>query len=146
MSTPARQNAFVVFTGQTDLPWLKILKPGFRHCFVMLYDGRRWASLDPMANRMELIIHDQLPPGFNVPRWLEEQGHKVVPAQIDGNCNKPAPFMLFTCVEVVKRVLGVHSFWIMTPWQLYKQLCRREHLKTANHLPKTNKGDLSWEA
>ena len=35
---------------------------------------------------------------------------------------KPAPFMLFTCVEAVKRVLGIHRRGIVTPWQLYRHL------------------------
>jgi hypothetical protein len=35
---------------------------------------------------------------------------------------KAAPFMLFTCVEAVKRVLGIHRRGIVTPWQLYQHL------------------------
>jgi hypothetical protein len=28
-----------------------------------------------------------------------------------------------SCVDVVKRVLGIHAPFILTPWQLYKYLC-----------------------
>jgi hypothetical protein len=26
----------VVFSGTTDIPWLRVLKPGFRHCFALV--------------------------------------------------------------------------------------------------------------
>ena len=28
--------AIVAFTGQATLVWLRLLRPGFRHCFVLL--------------------------------------------------------------------------------------------------------------
>jgi hypothetical protein len=34
--------ALVVFAGHTDVAWLRrLLRPGFRHCFVALNDGVR---------------------------------------------------------------------------------------------------------
>ncbi|KAF0112782.1 MAG: hypothetical protein FD149_2342, partial [Rhodospirillaceae bacterium] len=33
-----------------------------------------------------------------------------------------APWAPFTCVEAVKRILGIHVRAIITPWQLYKVL------------------------
>ena len=33
-----------------------------------------------------------------------------------------APWGPFTCVEAVKRVLGVRARFILTPWRLYKFL------------------------
>ncbi|MCD8496748.1 MAG: hypothetical protein LRZ85_00855 [Alphaproteobacteria bacterium] len=47
LNTLLPQEAYVVFTGRTDLPWLRWLKPGFRHCFVLLNDGRQWAEPRP---------------------------------------------------------------------------------------------------
>lgn len=133
------QKAWVVFSGQTDLAWLRLLKPGFRHCFVLLNDGRRWLTFDPLSNYTDICVHHDLPAGYNLPQWLEGQGFTVVQSVITQE-KKPAPFMIFTCVEAVKRVLGLHRFFIFTPWQLYR------HLTTHN----TNehhrfKGELSWE-
>jgi len=34
-----KTKAWVVFSGEADLPWLKILKEGYRHCYVLLNDG-----------------------------------------------------------------------------------------------------------
>jgi hypothetical protein len=115
------QQAYVVFTGQADWPWLRWLKTGFRHCFVLLYDGRHWVSLDPLLNHTEVQVHN-VPPGFDLPGWLEGRGHRVVKADIRRDHLRPAPFAMFSCVEAVKRVLGLHDLRILTPWQLYRYL------------------------
>ncbi len=113
--------AWVVFTGQTDLPWLRVLKPGFRHCFVLVHDGAHWVSLDPLANYTEVQVH-HVPADFDLPGWLRDRNLEVVAAPLNRDFKKPAPFMAFTCVEAVKRVLGLHDWRVMTPWQLYRLL------------------------
>lgn len=132
------QKAWVVFSGQTDLAWLKVFKPGFRHCFVLLNDGQRWVSLDPLSNHTEISVHHHVPPEFDLPYWLENRGHRVVETFVERH-KSPAPFMLFTCVEAVKRVLGLHKRFIFTPWQLYRFL-RGKH-SYAKH---SNKGEYSY--
>lgn len=112
--------AWIVFSGKADLPWLKILKPGFRHCYLLLSDGKRWITLDPLSSYMEVLVHDT-PPDFDVPGWLRMRGHRVVSADVD-RPQKCAPFALFSCVEAVKRSIGLHDWRIITPWQLYKYL------------------------
>lgn len=115
------QETWVVFSGKTDLPWLRFLKPGFRHCFVLINDGRQWVSVDPMSNHMDVTVH-HVPQEFDLPLWMKDRGNIVVKAPVNKALNKPAPWMLMTCVEVVKRVLGLHSRTIFTPWQLYRHL------------------------
>lgn len=129
---PSAQKAWVVFSGQTDMAWLRLLKKDFRHCYVVLFDGAHWISVEPLANTMEVTVHD-VPPEFDLPLWLSDQGLTVVPAQISKEM-KQAPWMVFTCVEAVKRILGIHKRFIFTPWQLYRHLT-----KTLDH-----KGELSW--
>lgn len=114
--------AWVVFSGQADRPWLKMLRPGFRHCFVILNDGDHWLSFDPMLNHIDLRVHSHVPGDFDLPGWLAARGQKVVAAPVDHSRKKPLPLALFTCVEAVKRVLGLHRFYILTPWQLYRHL------------------------
>ena len=48
------QNAWVVFSGQTEISWLKFLRPGFRHCYVLINDGERWTSIDPLSHITEV--------------------------------------------------------------------------------------------
>jgi hypothetical protein len=125
--------AWVVFSGKTDLPWLRFLKPGFRHCYVLLNDGASWISLDPLSNYMDLSIHHNVPPAFNLPLWLKTRGHTVVRAPVE-RIRKEAPWMIFTCTEAVKRVLGLHKRFIVTPWQLYRHLVNTSY-----------KGEPAWE-
>lgn len=125
------QKAWVVFSGQTEFSWLKFLRPGFRHCYVLLNDGERWSSVDPLSHFTEVAIHHHVPPDFDLPAWLESRGLKPVFAPVRRPLKKPAPLMLFTCVEAVKRILGIHRRFILTPWQLYRYL---------------EKGDSSWAA
>ncbi len=37
---------------------------------------------------------------------------------------KPAPLEIITCVTTAKRILGIRNRWIVTPYQLYKELLR----------------------
>ena len=124
-----KSEAWVVFSGKTDMNWLKIFKPGFRHCYVVLNDGNHWLSVDPLSSYMDVTIHN-LPQEFNLPLWLRDRGHCVVKADIT-RLPKQAPWMFFTCVEAVKRILGIHKQFIITPWQLYRHLIK-------------DKGDLQW--
>jgi hypothetical protein len=120
------QTAWVVFSGQTEISWLKFLRPGFRHCYVLINDGERWTSIDPLSHITEISVHHHVPVEFDLPAWLQSRGNHVVRAPLRRDVTKPAPFMLFTCVEAVKRVLGIHRRAVFTPWQLY------QHLKFAN--------------
>ena len=126
-------SAWVIFSGRTDCAWLRFLKPGFRHCLVLLHDGRHWVSIDPMLNHMEVDIHHTVPGTFDFPRWLQTQGQHVVKAPVNHAHVRPAPFTLMSCVEVVKRVLGIHNRFIITPWQLYRHLNEHKDIKQGEH-------------
>lgn len=112
------EEAWVVFSGEVDLWWLKMLKPGFRHCFVIARDEKNWIVLDPLSPHLELAVLP-LPQDFDVPSWLRAQNLTVVDAPIKRQYRKAAPVNWFSCVEVIKRFLGIHSRRIVTPWQLY---------------------------
>ncbi len=137
-----KPKAWVIFSGQADLPWLKILKPGFRHCAVVLNDGERWVTIDPLSNYTDVTVH-KVPVDFDLPAWMRGRGHTVVNADVT-HINKAAPLALYSCVEAVKRVLGIHKRRIFTPWQLYTHLAKAQNLKTFNS--DNPKGDFAWEA
>ncbi len=133
--------AWVIFSGQTDFRFLSFLKPGFRHCYVLLRDRQQWITVDPLFPYTEIMAHD-IDRDFDLPGWLEGRGHKVVKAILNRNIKKPAPVMVFTCVEAVKRILGLHRFLIFTPYQLYRHL-RKAHARTA--IPHITFNDISKE-
>ncbi len=114
--------ALVVFSGRTDLRWLRLLKPGFRHCFVAIHDGRHWLTLDPLASRTELRV-EPVPPDADLAAWYRGLGLTVVETAI-ARPVRPAAWAPFTCVEAVKRAIGLQAWWVVTPWQLYRRLAR----------------------
>ncbi|CAK0760646.1 conserved hypothetical protein [uncultured Gammaproteobacteria bacterium] len=115
--------AVVAFTGEADLPWLRLLRPGFRHCFVAVNDGRHWLVIDPLSSGMEVRVA-AVGADFDLGTWLTAQGLTVVIAAVRRGLTQPAPWAPFTCVEAVKRVLGLHHRFLITPWQLYRHLVR----------------------
>jgi len=120
-------SVWVVFTGKTDIGWLKILKKGFRHCFVIFHDGGCWMSIDPLSSYTDIQIYPKINGHFDLPVWFQRRGYHVVRGTINSSHTKAAPWMFFTCVEAVKRILGIHKRWIITPWQLYKFLKTQIH-------------------
>lgn len=111
----------VVFTDQTDLWWLTFLRRGFRHCFIIMRFADVWISVDALAHKTE-IMRIELPDGFQLARWLESQGDTAVPCPLPTPQLKPLWPSIFSCVEAVKRTLGLRKPFIFTPWQLYRFL------------------------
>lgn len=113
--------ALVVFSGETDLWWLRGLRPGFRHCFVAVEGGREWTVVDALSHQTFV---------FNIPKyqefclksWYQNNGLMVVECAIRTSKRRIAPPLAYSCVESVKRILGIHSLLVMTPWQLYRHL------------------------
>ncbi len=120
----AATRALVVFSGETTIPWLRLLRPGFRHCFLVWCDGRRWLTYDPMAHGTHIAAHD-LAPAFDMAAWYRAKGLRVAAVRPYAPPHRPAPLAPFTCVEAVKRALGLHCRRIVTPWQLWRALTQR---------------------
>jgi hypothetical protein len=115
MSTPA----LVVFADNTDLWWLRLLKPGFRHCFIALDHPGGWIVIDPLSHhtRISLIPHA---PRLNLADWYRRNGLEVVETETVEPARRVRPLRLFSCVETVKKILGLCTCGALTPWQLYR--------------------------
>jgi hypothetical protein len=140
VATPVRP-VLVLFCDDGGLPLLRLLKPGFRHVFVVLPLPRQagrgegaggWISVDPLIDRMELALHPPWPV-HQLAGWFRAQGLTVlnlflpVPAARQHPPLAP-PIAPFTCVEAVKRLLGLRAPWVLTPYQLYRHLGGRAPL------------------
>lgn len=115
---------YVVFTNTTGLWWLKFLKSGFRHCYLLfsMQNGRKWLEINPYSNQVVISLH-RFSKAQSIEDILRIRGDNLSCAvQIKNAPQKCAPLGFFTCVELVKRVLGIHSARIITPYQLYKKL------------------------
>lgn len=115
------QRALVLFGGEPTLPWLKPLKPGFRHCAAVLECGAVWVVYNPMSNATEVATA----PACDAARLaahFEAAGYRVLPAAVAPPPPVPLGWRPYTCVEAVKRVLGLDAPAVFTPWQLYRYL------------------------
>lgn len=129
-----RTRAWVVFSGEAELAWLRLLRPGFRHCFVALNDGRHWITIDPLSPFTDVAV-PSVPADFDLPDWFRRQGMTVVPGGLRRGLTRPAPWAPFTCVEAVKRVLGIQDRFVLTPWQLYRHLIRAVPASSGHGVP-----------
>ena len=73
--------AFVVFTGEADLKWLRILKPGFRHCFAVLESQGRWVIYIPLSHHTEIMVIDGMT-ALASSEWYRAIGCRIVPVQL----------------------------------------------------------------
>lgn len=121
---PQWRQALVVFSGQADLWWLRLLKPGFRHCFVALSGPAGWVVVDPLSHRTCVA---QIPDTqeFDLSHWYRQHGLTVVPAKVFSPPKRAAPVRAYSCVESVKRILGIQAGWVLTPWQLFRYVNKK---------------------
>ncbi len=113
---------YVGFSDNTTIPVLRLLKHGFRHCFIIFGDESNTFVLDPISNRIDLSF---LPIGVkSMVRIFESKNIKIVYVPERFNTKKISTSGIFTCVEVVKRVLGISKISIITPFRLYKFLIK----------------------
>ncbi len=123
VSQDTHKDIWVVYSGRADLAYLKLLKEGFRHCFLIYRNGKRqWVAIDGLSSHLEVEVLD-VEGHINLPHWFKNQGFIVQSVQyLNERRFKPAPWSFFTCVEVIKRFLNIHEFFIFTPYQLYRYL------------------------
>lgn len=116
-------SVLVVFADAPEKPLLRVLRPGFRHCF-MLVSGVRageWICLDPQSHRVRCESWCYSPI-FDPYAYYQALGYHCVWAGYPQSVARKIRFGPMSCVELVKRVLGISGFWIITPWQLYRHL------------------------
>lgn len=117
------QMMWVIFSDETDLWFLKPLRDGFRHCFILMQQDNRWVLIDPRSDKTEIEILPH-PHHFNFPRFFMEQGKTVVKVPTIHTPRKIASILPVSCVEIIKRFVGLHQWWVVTPYQLYRSLLK----------------------
>lgn len=132
-SIPAKAGAIigwavVGFAEQTRIWWLRGLKPGFRHCFAYRWHPQGWLLLDPLSHHLWLDLlpcrHAAPAPeaALELAAGLRLAGFIALAVPIRQPPPRLAPPLPLSCVEVVKRLLGMQTWRISTPWQLFCEL------------------------
>ena len=126
---PYKQDWYVVFADSgyksTVLGWLR---PGFKHCYAMrkTEGGNFWQIVNPRNTHLE--IRQELVSEYPYVRMYTGPDAVVLPVTaIIDTSRVRGHLCVFNCVEVVKSLLGIRSFWTWTPWMLCKYLMRADH-------------------
>lgn len=116
--------ALVVFSGESNHPLRGLLKPGFRHCAVVVEeDYGVWVLLDSAEGLpcVQVVAYDKR---AAIER-LGDAGYTVLETS-----QKPVkwawPWMLANCVGMVKSVLGINAPLTWTPYQLYCLILKQQ--------------------
>lgn len=110
--------------------FFKYLKPGFRHVELArpIYYGDSisdvgWLLLMPTVEMLEVdICADPRPPWIRCPQSTVQKVTAMRPYWSARSWFDVGPT---TCVEAAKWALGIRSFWVRTPWQLFKYIRKR---------------------
>ena len=116
-----RGKGYVFFTDNTDLWWLRWLKSGFRHCCLVICREDSLILVDPLSHQLVLDVCVAVDEA-SFRRWLTSCGMVYVAVEVRDSAQRVAPLGLLTCVEVIKRILGIRRRRLITPWQLYRFL------------------------
>ncbi len=115
---------YVFFEDANSIWWLRFLKQGFRHCFVLLISREQKVAilLNPRSNQFDVQIFHNCDSDSIIRNFSLVDSRTIIRTHLTQAPLKSAPIMFFTCVEFVKRLLGIHSISIITPYQLYKKI------------------------
>lgn len=103
----------------------RFLKPGFQHVQALRRDGRVWVSVYPHMEFVDVhLIRSDATPWQLYPCCTIQH---VVTMRDSGRMYSTWHVGPWTCVEVVKSLLGIRRFWLRTPRQLYQHLGGKHH-------------------
>ena len=114
--------AYVAFGGNPTHWWTKFLKKGFYHCFLIMGNGFDWILIDPVWNFTDLIFIRNK----NLLSIIKEKGYKLLRTTPHLTLRSKGHFRPLTCVETVKRFLGISEPKIWTPYQLFQFILQKK--------------------
>ncbi|MEO1089161.1 MAG: hypothetical protein AAFX81_00890 [Pseudomonadota bacterium] len=115
-------SALVVFTDQRQSTWLRWLRSGYRHCFVVVRDpAGEWLACDWLCGRLEFHVYGPQQPTALIDAFVA-RGHRVVAVVKLRRRGRRSPFRLMSCVEIVKQAIGVGGWRPITPHGLFVAL------------------------
>lgn len=120
------RRAIVVFEHRAARGPLRWLAPGFRHCFCLL-DAfpSGWLLCDPLKGSLHLEVLPTFEIGVLVEHYLGTGRHVAVGPTRSARGGATGWAAPLTCVELVKRAIGLHAPRTFTPWRLFLELRRQ---------------------
>ena len=113
--------ALVVFSETDAHIFAKYLRPGFKHCFVVVKSEGYFIRLDYMAGKPALDV--VCGSDYDLAGFYRREGLYVVETSRRVRSSF-WPLATANCVGLVKTVLGLRAPFVITPYQLYRKLTR----------------------
>lgn len=107
--------AIVGFGGEPTFWWMRFLKKGFYHCLVALGDGQSWILIDPLVAQIDMIVVGHA----DMDIFLTKNGYRTLHVCVESPKSRRLYLRPYSCVETVKRFLGIQNPFLWTPYQLY---------------------------
>lgn len=115
--------------GPTERPhwWNRWLAPRFQHVHALRRDGRVWVLYQPYGEFLDVtLMRSDATPWQMFPGCIYQ---RVVALRRHGSPRSSFFVGPITCTEHVKALLGIRSFFVRTPYQLYAYCRRHFHEK-----------------
>lgn len=114
------KNLYIVFCEGRRWWWLPLAK-GFSHCYVIRDCGDTWVKCQPYSGFTDVSVWSKAI--FPKVTDLLAEPSLVIPYETQADYDTiRGRLCWFNCVEVVKSFMGLKSFFIFTPYQLYRYL------------------------
>ena len=114
---------YIVFTASKHNNWMvNMLKPPFQHVYAVKKSkgGQFWIIINPLASHTEVdMVSIAEYPHI---RLYTGEDAVILPVTATMRHKDRWSLCVINCVEIVKSLLGIRSFWIFTPKQLYNYL------------------------
>lgn len=132
-SDAAGQTVWLAFGGVADQPWLRLLRPGFRHCFAALGDEAGWTVIEPLSSRV-LVARLPVAASFDLPAFYRRAGLAVLGpfAPTPPRAERLPLFAPLTCVALCRALLGPGAPFALTPYGLFRALGGKARNVTVN--------------
>ena len=116
--------AVLVFCDNQGIWWLRFLKKGFRHCFIILETDRELIWIDPLSSGVSIKTIKPMEMSVLIEFYERKGMYVLVHEMKEIETRYPFPIGVFSCVEMIKRLIGLRDLRVQTPWQLYKFINR----------------------
>lgn len=116
---------YIVFEDAPKRRWFtRFLKPGFTHCYVIYKSasGLFWIIVNPLWSHCDVDIRTV----ETFPEVRDYTGEYAIIVKYHATINPEqtvAQLCFMSCVDVIKRVIGIKKRRIVTPYQLYREVC-----------------------
>jgi len=114
----------IIFEEGSYRDWLiNKLEPGYTHCYAVKLSehGHFWMIVNPRMSHLQ-ITQEPVNTYPTIRSYVGPDCTIITVKAIMSSTRPRGTLCWFNCVEVVKALIGVKSFWTLTPWQLYNYL------------------------